>query len=202
MLQAVNTVVFAEDRLVGHNTDTSGFREAFARGLPGAGLHDVVLLGGGGAGAAVGHAVLELGARRLRVLDTDRERAGQLAGALSARFGAGRAEVADIGALGDLLARADGLIHATPTGMAAYPGTAVPAALLRPGLWVAEVVYMPVDTELLRNARVAGCRTLSGAAMVALQAAGSMELFTGARPDRDRMLRHVEALITDGRQAA
>ena len=100
-----------------------------------------------------------------------------------------------MGALGDLLAHADGLIHATPTGMAAHPGTAVPAELLDPRLWVAEVVYMPIETQLLKDARERGCRTLDGAAMVALQAAGSLELFTGARPDRDRMLEHVDELI-------
>ena len=61
---------------------------------------------------------------------------------------------------------------------------------------------MPVDTELLASARAAGCRTLSGAAMVALQAAGSIELFTGARPNRERMLRHVDALIAERKQAA
>jgi shikimate dehydrogenase len=201
-LQAVNTIVFAGGRLVGHNTDASGFREAFERGLPGAAVGDVVLLGAGGAGAAVGHAALALGARRLFVLDVEPARARELAGALAARFGAGRAEAGEATALGELLARADGLIHATPTGMAAYPGTAVPVGLLHPGLWVAEVVYMPVETELLAGARAQGCRTLSGAAMVALQAAGSIELFTGTRPDRDRMLRHVESLIADRRQAA
>ena len=201
-LQAVNTVVIAGDRLVGHNTDASGFRDAFARGLPGAAVDDVVLLGAGGAGAAVGHAALELGARLVRVLDVEPERARDLAAALTGRFGAGRAEAADAAALDRLLAQADGLIHATPTGMAAHPGTAVPAELLHAGLWVAEVVYMPIETQLLRDARARGCRTLSGAAMVALQAAGSIELFTGARPDRDRMLHHVDALITDRRQAA
>jgi shikimate dehydrogenase len=86
--------------------------------------------------------------------------------------------------------------------MAAYPGTAVPADLLRPSLWVAEVVYMPLETQLLQDARACGCRTLSGAAMVALQAAGSMELFAGLRPDRERMLAHVEELTADARQAA
>ena len=150
----------------------------------------------------MGHAALGLGARRVSVLDAEPGRARDLADALSERFGAGRAEVADIEALGELLARADGLIHATPVGMAAYPGTAVPVELLDARLWVAEVVYMPVETELLAGARARGCRTLSGAAMVALQAAGSIELFTGARPDRDRMLRHVEALVADRRQAA
>ena len=101
-----------------------------------------------------------------------------------------------------MLAEADGLIHATPTGMDAHPGTAVPAELLDPRLWVAEVVYMPIETQLLKDARERGCRTLDGAAMVALQAAGSLELFTGARPDRERMLAHVDELIAGASQAA
>jgi shikimate dehydrogenase len=201
-LNAVNTVVFAGDRLVGHNTDTTGFQEAFRRGLPDAATGSVVLLGAGGAGAAVGHAALGLGAGHVTVLDTEAERAHDLVAALAARFGAGRAVVGDMRELGDILAGADGLIHATPTGMAAYPGTAVGAELLHPELWVAEVVYVPVDTELLESARAAGCRTLSGAAMVALQAAGSIELFTGVSPDRERMLRHVAALISGRKQVA
>jgi shikimate dehydrogenase len=201
-LNAVNTVVFAADRLVGHNTDTSGFQEAFRRGLPDAATGSVVLLGAGGAGAAVGHAALGLGAGHVTVLDTELERAQELVAALSARFGAGRAGIGELSELGDVLAGADGLMHATPTGMAAYPGTAVPAELLHSDLWVAEVVYVPVDTELLESARAAGCRTLSGAAMVALQAAGSIELFTGVSPDRERMLRHVDALIAERKQAA
>jgi shikimate dehydrogenase len=201
-LNAVNTVVFASGRLVGHNTDTTGFQEAFRRGLPDAATGSVVLLGAGGAGAAVGHAALGLGAGHVTVLDTELERAQELVAALSARFGAGRAGIGELSELGDVLAGADGLMHATPTGMAAYPGTAVPAELLHSDLWVAEVVYVPVDTELLESARAAGCRTLSGAAMVALQAAGSIELFTGVSPNRERMLRHVDALIAERKQAA
>ena len=70
-LGAVNTVVLDDGRRVGHNTDTSGFREAFERGLPGARTDHVVLLGAGGAGAAVGHAILALGAQQLTILDVD-----------------------------------------------------------------------------------------------------------------------------------
>ena len=194
-LGAVNTIVFRDGRLIGHNTDASGFQEAFERRLPGARTDKVVLLGAGGAGAAVAHAIRTLGARQLTILDVERERAGALAEAL----GAAAADVAD---LAELLAEADGLIHATPTGMEAHPGTAVPAELLDPRLWVAEVVYMPIETRLLKDARERGCRTLDGAAMVALQAAGSLELFTGARPDRDRMLEHVDELIAGASQAA
>jgi shikimate dehydrogenase len=194
-LGAVNTVVLRDGRRIGHNTDASGFQEAFERRLPGARTDRVVLLGAGGAGAAVAHAILALGARQLTILDVERERAGALAESLGAA-------AADIAALGEVLAEADGLIHATPTGMEAHPGTAVPAELLDPRPWVAEVVYMPIETQLLKDARERGCRTLDGAAMVALQAAGSLELFTGARPDRERMLAHVDELIAGASQAA
>jgi shikimate dehydrogenase len=201
-LGAVNTIVLGADGLVGHNTDCSGFQEAFARRLPGARINRVVLLGAGGAGAAVGHAILALGAETVTVVDLEPARAQRLAAALAGHPGAGTAGAADVADLGDLLARADGLIHATPTGMAAHPGTAVPADLLDAHLWVAEVVYMPIETTLLQDAREQGCRTLDGTAMVALQAAGSLELFTGARPDRERMLDHLDELLSQTRQAA
>jgi shikimate dehydrogenase len=185
-LGAVNTIVF-DSQTVGYNTDSRGFQEAFERRLAGAPTERVVVLGAGGAGAAVGHAMLAAGAGQVTILDVERERADELA----QRLGAASAEM---GELADVLARADGLIHATPTGMEGHPGSSVPAELLDPRMWVADVVYVPVETELLRDARERGCRTLSGAAMVALQAAGSLELFTGAHPDRDRMLDHVDEL--------
>jgi shikimate dehydrogenase len=201
-LGAVNTIVFGEQGLVGHNTDATGFREAFERRLPGAAIERVVLLGAGGAGSAVAYAILALGARQLVVLDADGERAAGLASALAPRFDGRAVQAGELDDIRALLAKADGLIHATPTGMDGHPGTAVPAELLDEHLWIAELVYLPTETELLRVAREHGCRTLDGAAMVALQAAGSLELFTGARADRDRMLRHVDALFAERRSAA
>ena len=201
-LGSVNTIVFGAGRRVGHNTDGDGFRDAFARRLPGARTDRVVVLGAGGVGTAVGHAILALGAGHVTVLDAERDRADGLAEALTTRFGGDAAAAADLGDLGDLLASADGLIHATPTGMASHPGTAVAPELLHPGLWVAEVVYMPIETQLLIDARERGCRTLDGTAMVALQAAGSLELFTGVRPDRERMLAHMDELLGRARKAA
>lgn len=184
-LDAVNTVVFeADGRAVGHNTDASGFLEAFHRGLPDAALDKVVVLGAGGAGSAVAHAALRLGARELVIVDTDSTRAAALANRLGARTGAL-----------DQLDDADGLIHATPTGMAAHPGLPLDEERLRPELWVAEVVYRPLETELLRKARELGCRTLDGGGMAVMQAAGAFERFTGVAPDRERMLRHFARLV-------
>ncbi|CAL9628644.1 shikimate dehydrogenase [Streptomyces sp. enrichment culture] len=187
-LGAVNTVVFEDGRAVGHNTDVTGFAASFARGLPDAPLDRVVQLGAGGAGAAVAHALLTLGAGRITVVDALPDRAAALAGALNRAFGEGRAAAASPDRQARLLARADGLVHATPTGMAAHPGLPLPAALLHPGLWVAEVVYRPLETELLRTARALGCATLDGGGMAAFQAADAFRLFTGREPDAPRML--------------
>jgi shikimate dehydrogenase len=187
-LGAVNTVVFEDGRAVGHNTDVTGFAASFARGLPDAPLERVVQLGAGGAGAAVAHATLTLGAERVTVVDALPERAADLADALNRAFGQGRAAAATPDRQARLLAHADGIVHATPTGMAAHPGLPLPAELLHPGLWVAEVVYRPLETELLRTARALGCATLDGGGMAAFQAADAFRLFTGREPDAARML--------------
>ncbi|OQR62587.1 shikimate dehydrogenase [Streptomyces maremycinicus] len=187
-LGAVNTVVFEDGRAVGHNTDVTGFAASFARGLPDVALERVVHLGAGGAGAAVAHATLTLGAGHVTVVDAVVERAAELAGSLDRHFGPGRAEAAGPDRLADLLARADGVVHATPTGMAAHPGLPFPAGLLPPDLWVAEVVYRPLETELLRTARAVGCATLDGGGMAVFQAADAFRLFTGREPDSVAML--------------
>ncbi|HEY6508615.1 MAG TPA: hypothetical protein VIY56_11425, partial [Vicinamibacterales bacterium] len=96
------------------------------------------------------------------------------------------------GALGN----ADGLVHATPTGMAAHPGMPIEAALLRPDLWVAEVVYFPLETDLLRAARQVGCRTVDGGGMALYQAVEAFRLFTGLEPDVERMR---DAFLAAGR---
>jgi shikimate dehydrogenase len=181
VLGAVNTVVFAGARAAGHNTDVTGFRASFERGLPDAPREHVVLLGAGGAGAAVAHAALALGVERLTIVDVEPGRAR----ALARRLGDDRAAAGDL----EALSGADGLIHATPTGMAAHPGLPLPDELLHERLWIADVVYRPLDTELLQRARERGCRTLDGGGMAVFQAADSFALFTGLEPDRDQMLR-------------
>ncbi|HEX2552609.1 MAG TPA: shikimate dehydrogenase [Microvirga sp.] len=191
-LQAVNTVVLRDGRRVGHNTDWWGFAESFRRELADAPRGRVVQFGAGGAGAAVAHALLTLGTGEVLVVDTDEHRAADLAAALQSRFGGGRAAAAsDVAAA---LASADGLVNATPLGMAKYPGMAVPADLLRPDLWVADIVYFPLETALLREARARGCRTMAGGGMAVFQAVGAFRLFTGREPDPARMLRHFDGM--------
>ncbi|GAA1005930.1 shikimate dehydrogenase [Acrocarpospora pleiomorpha] len=191
-LGAVNTVIFEGDRGIGHNTDWTGFAQAFARGLPDARTRRIVQLGAGGAGAAVAYALLTLGADHITLVDAEPARAR----ALAARFGEGRVGAALPADLPRLMPDADGLVHATPTGMAHHPGLPLPAELLHPDLWVADIVYRPLRTELLREAEVRGCRTLNGGGMVVFQAAQAFRLFTGREPDAERMFAHLTSLVT------
>ncbi|QND54777.1 shikimate dehydrogenase (plasmid) [Phyllobacterium sp. 628] len=199
-LGAVNTVVLQGGRRIGHNTDWWGFSESFKRGLPGARLSSVVQLGAGGAGAAVAHALLTLGVRELVLTDKDQSRAEETAAALNEHFGASRIRVSKD--LATDIAAADGLVHCTPTGMDKYPGTPLPVEWLHPKLWVAEIVYFPLETALLRAARHLGCRTLDGGGMAVFQAVEAFRLFTGVRPDHERMMRHFIQLGSGAKEAA
>lgn len=195
-LNAVNTVVFDGAKAIGHNTDWSGFAASFRRGLADVKLSNVVQLGAGGAGAAVAYALLKLGTQHLRVLDLDAARAEQLATTLRNEFGRTRISAGDAEppALRAELHGSDGLVHATPTGMATHPGSPLPTELLHPKMWVAEVVYRPLETELVATARQRGCRVLHGGGMAVFQAVDAFRLFTGTEPDRGRMLRHFAEL--------
>lgn len=191
-LGAVNTVVLHEGRRLGHNTDWSGFARAFREALPEA-VHDrAVVVGTGGAGAAVGYGLLEDGASHVALFDTEPDRAANCAIRLAKRFGDDRVEVATD--LPQALARADGLVNATPVGMTGHPGLPVSADLVRPDLWVADVVYFPLETELVRLARSRGCRVVPGGGMAVQQAVGAFEHFTGRAADAERMARHFREL--------
>lgn len=190
---AVNTVVLSGGERTGHNTDWTGFRDGFQRGLPGARTSRVVQLGAGGAGAATAYALLKMGAGHLTVLDPDAGRRDALVSRYRVLFGEDR-----IGASAEIeacLAAAEGLVHATPTGMDSHPGLPLPARLLREDLWVAEIVYFPLETALLRAAKAAGCRTLDGSGMAVNQAVEAFGLFSGLQADAERMSRHFLALL-------
>lgn len=185
LVGAVNTVAMRGGRLTGHNTDMTGFRDGLIQGLPGAPLAHVLQLGAGGAGAAVANALLSLGTGLLEISDVDSGRAVALASRLSARFGSERV-VATAEARLDT-ARVDGIVNATPMGMAANPAPPLAPGLIAPRHWVADIVYFPLETELLRIARARGCRVLDGSGMVISQAAMAFEILTGHKVNRARM---------------
>ncbi|WP_095588648.1 shikimate dehydrogenase [Actibacterium ureilyticum] len=184
---AVNTVVFRDGKRCGHNTDLWGFAEGFRREFGNTGHDHALLVGAGGAGVAVAHALIDCGIARLSIHDTDPDRAAQLAHQVTRNRPGARAQITeDIAAL-IARDRPQGVVNATPMGMAKLPGSAFPVALLSADMWVADIVYFPLETELLRGARARGCRTLEGAGMAVYQAVRAFELFTGRPADPQRM---------------
>lgn len=188
---AVNTIVIAGGKRTGYNTDGPGWAWGFRRALPDADLSRVVLLGAGGAGSACADAVLRLGARELFIVDREPARARELARRMNAIHGQRCSHAAKIEAA---LRGATGLIHATPTGMAGMAGMPLPPSLLTPRLWVSDIVYVPLETELLKAARRAGCRIMDGGHMNVGQALGGFRLFTGRDADPARMDAHFRSL--------
>jgi shikimate dehydrogenase len=187
---AVNTVTIDKNRrTTGYNTDRVGFRlsfeEALGRGAVAA--KTAVLVGTGGAGRAVAFALCDLGAARVLVYDTDARRAAALVADVTLHIGAGRCRAID--AVAPALADAAGVVNATPIGMLGFPGIPVPVEAVAPRHFVADIIYTPLETALVKAARARGARVLTGGGMCVFQAAEAFRHFTGIAPDIGRMKR-------------
>lgn len=193
VIGAVNTIKFASGRRIGFNTDAWGFAESFRQDMAGAAVEIVTQVGAGGAGAATAFALLEVGTQELRLVDIDTRRAQSLGESLTVQFPDRR--IRAWGRLDEALRGSSGVVNATPMGMAKHPGSAIAPELLGPELWVADIVYFPLDTALLQAARAAGCRTLDGGGMAVYQAARAFEIFTGRPADSARMRQHFRRLV-------
>ncbi len=195
---AINTVAIdANGRTAGYNTDRPGFRMSFEEGLGRAAIagKSVVLVGAGGAGRAVAFALFDLGAASVLVHDTDAARSAALTRDLAAAFGAERSRAVD--ALAPALAEAAGAVNATPIGMLDFPGVPLPVEAIGARHFVADVVYTPLETALIRAARARGARVLTGGGMCVFQAAVAFRLFTGIQPDVNRMRRLFDELVAE-----
>jgi shikimate dehydrogenase len=193
---AVNTVVITPaGRTTGYNTDRSGFRLNFEDGLGRAGAEGktAVLVGAGGAGSAVAFALMDLGLRELIVHDKDTARASALTADVVRHFGAGRCRLSV--RLSDEIAAADGVANATPIGMTGFPGNPIPVDALRSDHWVADVIYTPIETELIQTAAAKSARVLTGGGMCVHQGVDAFRLFTGLTPDVARMHRTFAAAL-------
>ncbi|MEP3427310.1 MAG: shikimate dehydrogenase [Roseibium sp.] len=192
---SVNTVLFRDGRRIGHNTDYWGFAESFRVNMTGANVENVLLIGAGGAGGAVAHALADCGVQHLKIHDVDFARAEQLAALICAN----RPDVL-VEAISSLDQKSadtlSGVVNASPVGMTKLPGSPFPKDLLRSDIWVADIVYFPLETELLSNARRLGCRVLPGSGMAVFQAVKAFELFTGMRADPRRMQKTFNAFDT------
>ncbi|MEO0032258.1 MAG: hypothetical protein RIS94_2016, partial [Pseudomonadota bacterium] len=185
MVGAVNTVAIRNGRLIGHNTDMAGFRDSVKQGLPGASLRHVVQMGAGGAGAAVASALLSLGVQTLELVDVDATRSEALRADLGERFPHRAIKVTMPDALDTH--GADGIVNATPIGMNGKPGLPLPADKVQSQHWLADIIYFPPETELLRVARSKGCKAINGVGMVVSQAARAFRIITGHEADAARM---------------
>lgn len=185
LVDAVNAVAMRDGRLIGYNTDMTGFQDSLSAGLPGAALNRVLQLGAGGAGSAVANALLSLGTGVLEICDIEFTRSEELAQRLCQTYGPDRAVAVAAEALDTN--RMNGIVNTTPLGMAGNPEPAIAPDLIAARHWVADIVYFPLETELLQIARARGCRVLDGSGMVIGQAAKAFEIFTGHRADKARM---------------
>ncbi|AJA59898.1 MULTISPECIES: shikimate dehydrogenase [Bradyrhizobium] len=178
---AVNTVVARDGRLIGHNTDTTGFARAVAPLLAPSG-NAVAVIGTGGVGKAIAFALASLKVSGLRIFDSETARAEKLASLLARHGGATVAKSVE-----DALDGATGLVNGTPVGMLPNRGMPVPATLLHEKMWVADAVYSPLITPLLAAAQAKGARIMTGRELAIYQAADAFELFTGLAPSTEVM---------------
>jgi shikimate dehydrogenase len=196
---AINTVTIdREGRTTGHNTDRAGFRRSVEETLGRARIagQTAVLVGAGGAGRAVAFALFDLGLERLLVNDRDVRQAEGLAEAV------GRHRCAVVDDAAAALVRATGLVNATPVGMSGFPGLPVmPDAITREH-WLADVIYTPLETELVLAARARGALAIGGAGMCIHQAAETFRLFTGRPADPARMSRTFAAAAARREEAS
>ena len=179
---AINTVIFADGKATGHNTDHTGFVSAYRAVLGDAAPGTVLMIGAGGVGRAVAFGLAALGARKLRIADRDAARARALAQALNA----GAPEMAvSVHEDGEAAASgADGLVNCTPLGMVGYGGTPLPAGAMRGASWAFDAVYTPADTTFLGDAAAAGLALIPGWELFFFQGVHAWDLFAGAPLDR------------------
>ena len=192
---AVNTIVNRDGRLCGYNTDMTGFARALREegGFDPSGAH-VVLLGAGGAGRAVTMALVQGKAASVTITDVLPERVQTLAEDLGRQ---GETALRNLPATEDKLAAAimkkcQLLVNCTPIGMRHSKeehDLPIPSELIPAGALVFDIIYNPLDTRLLAEAKKRGARTLGGLSMLVYQGTASLELWTGAQAPVDIMFK-------------
>jgi len=187
---AVNTVVVRDGRLIGYNTDTTGFARAITELVRDPAQSIVAVIGAGGVGRAIAFALAGIGVAEIRIFDTDRAKATQLAGQIGKR---GNTSVAR--SVEDAMRGATGVVNGSPVGMLPNRGTPLPDALLHRDLWVADAVYTPLWTPLLNAAKAKGAEVMTGRELAIYQAADAFELFTGLKPSAVEMGNAFDAVM-------
>jgi shikimate dehydrogenase len=173
---AVNTIVNRRGRLIGYNTDCEGALEALEEKIDLRGKR-VVLLGAGGAARAIGFGLAERGVPLLVV-----NRSKGRGRALSKELGCDYLAISSLARMKEGGVEADIMINATSLGMYPRDGeTPLPKELLKKGMMVMDIVYEPLQTRLLREAKKKGCVTVDGLEMLIRQGVAQFEIWTGRR---------------------
>jgi shikimate dehydrogenase len=183
---AANVIWLEQGRLRSTNSDVAGFLAALDESAPGweAVSERAVVFGAGGAARAVVHGLLERGVQRVQVHNRTEDRAQ----ALAARFGPRVQLLADAG-VGAALQGAGLVVNAAAWGMNGLPDLDIDLAPVRDDAVVADVVYMPLETGLLRRARARGLRVSDGLGMLLHQGTGCFEKWFGVTPQVSAALR-------------
>jgi shikimate dehydrogenase len=178
---AVNTLVFRDGRILGSNTDGFGFMESLRAAAPAWRPEHgpAVLLGAGGAARAIVAALLDAGVPEVVVVNRTPERAEELARAIGGNIRA---------AVVPPLATAALLVNTTSLGMAGQPPLEIDLSPLPPHAVVADAVYVPLETPLLRAARARGLAAVPGLGMLLHQARPGFALWFGVEPVVDQAL--------------
>lgn len=183
---AVNTVWIENGRLVGANTDTYGFMTHLDASAPQWRVRDrpVTLIGAGGAARAIAFGFLAAGVGAVRIVNRTRERADALAADLGRRV-----QALAWGDLARAVADAGVVVNTTTIGMKGEGSLPIDVGDLRPDCIVGDIVYVPLETRLLADARAAGLATVDGLGMLLHQAAPGFERWFGVRPEVTAELR-------------
>ncbi len=184
---SANTLSFRDDGTVhADSTDGYGFMENLRSNVPGWSPDQgpAAVLGAGGAARAVVASLLDAGAGEVRLSNRTRARSDSL----RREFGA-RVRVHDWSEAGDMLKGARTVVNATSLGMVGHDRLKVPLGGLSRDAVVTDLVYVPLETELLAQARRIGCRTADGLGMLLFQAAPGFESWFGIAPHVDERLR-------------
>jgi shikimate dehydrogenase len=191
---AVNTVVARGGKLKGHNTDWFGFHADLMQrfGDNPERLANIAVVGAGGAGRAICYALAMAGAGCVRIFDKEPGKAATVAATLS---GVSATTLSSVDNLDLACVDATGVVNATELGMLGKLGTAIPAEYLRSGMWVGEVIYTPLETELVIAARQKGLDVMTGDGMNLYQGIESFRLITGLDPDSNAMTQTYRDLL-------
>lgn len=194
IMGAVNCAVRRGDRLIGENTDGKGFLKSLASVIDPRGK-SVVLLGAGGASRAISVELGLAGVKKITVVNRSQERGAELVDLLRGKLQID-AEFADWSGDYSVPAGTDVVINGTSIGL--YDGEAriaIDVGSLHPGMVVADVIFNPPRTRLLRDAEARGCKVLDGLGMLVNQGIVGIEYWTGITPDAEVMRRALEAAL-------